>query len=146
MIGHKIFIQWIILYLFLATPGSQVVLCWGDEDHFALETLSTEADHHHTNGVYEKKTVTFTYHHPDCDADTCFDLPLSLTLHPEPIAFSALSHSHFKTALTKIWVNPAFIDRISNSRPIHRRLTGDLRDFADPLKPLLTLRSVCLLI
>ena len=82
---RTIYTHWLVLYLILATPGSQIVLCWGEDSHLALETLSGEFDHCHPSASSSPPSVNFSSWHTQREVPTCIDFPLSLALHSESI-------------------------------------------------------------
>lgn len=144
MICRKIFIQWIILYLLLATPGSQIVLCWGEGgNHFVLEAVSNScgSDHPHENAPSSQPSVNFTFQHPNCDVASCIDIPLSINSHFDPVILSSPFAAKYLSA-------PAILSPVCF--PNYRGLDSipGLRvsvGVAYPIVPLVSLCSVRLL-
>lgn len=83
MSTRTVLFSWLVLYLLLATPGSQLVLCWAGANHFVLESTDQE------NCCAQEKSdpVNFVDNiqtQPDCDCPPCIDIPLSLRADWEP--------------------------------------------------------------
>lgn len=84
MLARRIFTSWFILYLLLATPGCQLVLCWAGTNHFVLETSDKDTCCTPPDFTGTDFNLDSNQEIPGCECPPCIDIPLSLKSEWEP--------------------------------------------------------------